>query len=296
MAIIDYHSIKSLTYAKLKPCSRILIPVLSCLCDDWDGSLSPEHSKHHILAMYSGLSISSIQAALQELREKDIISTLTQRGKPASIQYIPATILSAKSEKHRQRLPISYQKVGNGYRPNPPKIPPQTPAPTGEKENGKNLALNDSPKIKEQQPTDVAFLNNQFLNKQDPKIVLLAELIGHALVKQKMAQKGSAFVVDLLKAISGRKGEIDDPAAYFVSCCTKDIIPWTRKQKAKSLAKEKRQQRELYEEANAQRWERHTHSVITDQDNPEVQARIKVHQQNLWAILGEPEVVHNPPA
>lgn len=280
MAIIDYHSIKSLIFAKLSRSSRILIPVLSCLCDDWDGSLSREHSKHHILAMYSGLSIASIKRALKELKEKGIISIETQSGKPASIQYIPQLNLSAKTQKGSSQRPTSEQEVAHDELPLLEKIPPQTPPDKEPEADGMSFAPNDS----------------SLFNKQQPKILAITDLVGHTLVKQKIGEKGSAFVVGVLKAMSGRNGEIQDPPAYFVSCCSKDVIPWTRAQKAEARATQKRQRRELYQEAADQRWERERQSVITEQNDPEVQARVQAIQATFLESMGEPEVVHNPPA
>lgn len=275
MAIIDYHSIKSLIFAKLTKPSRILIPVLSCLCDDWDGSLSPEHSKHHILAMYSGLGIASIKRALKELQEKDIIFTQTQQGKPASIYYIPQFQLSAKNSKHSSQRATFPLNIAHSELPFLEKTPPQTPINTEPDKAGTILPLNDSPKS----------LKN---NKQ-------TAIVPRSLIKTWWPIKGPKFVMSVLREMEKKNGEIKDPAAYFATCCKKGWIPTSRKRDAELAAEAAREERTLYEEANAQRWEREKQSIMAEHDDPEVRARIQIIQDNFLQTMGEPERVHNPP-
>jgi len=300
--------------------------------------------------MYAGLAVRSIQTALQELHEKDIVSIETQRGRPASIQYLPQLKLSRKNSKGPKQLPLSHGhetaealyevgngcrsiqgKVGNGCRSSSEKILPQTPADKEPVSDGTPLALNDSPKIfkKQQQgelpwsmlpqsEKDSFLLSTQYL-KDHPDLLDYADLVGHSLVKQKIGEKGSAFVVSVLKAMAGRNGSIDDPAAYFASCCSRGFVPWSRAQKAETLATDKREERLAREEADRERWEQETESVLAEQDDPEAQARIKATQAAFWEKMGDyrppediakfaekaeanfletigvPERVHNPP-
>lgn len=295
MAIIDYHSIKSGIFAKLTKSSKILIPVLSCLCDDWDGSLSPEHSKHHILALYAGLSISSIQRALKELQEKGIIAIETQSGRPASIQYLPQLKLSAKNQKDssptapanigsyhwwnelhndqkpRSQLPTSQLNLGHSDRPLLEKIPPQTPPDKEPVSVGTLPAPNDSPKS----------LNN----KQ-------TALVPRSLIKTWWPLKGPKFVMSVLREMEKKNGEIKDPAAYFVTCCKNNWVPSSKKAERELAAEAAREERTLYEEAERQRWEREKQSVITEQADPDAQERIKAIQKDFWENMGD----YRPPA
>ena len=274
MAIIPYHSIRSLIFAKLTRSSRILIPVLSCLCDDWDGSLSPEHSKHHVLAMYAGLGVASIKRALKELSEKGIITTQTQQGKPASIYYTPQVELSAKTSKHSSQRATFSLNIAQSELPFPAKIPPQTPTPVSEKQPGTILPLNDSPK--------------SLKNKQ-------TALVPRSLIRTWWPIKGPKFVMSVLREMEKKNGEVKDPAAYFATCCKNGWVP-TSKQRERELAAEAaREERTLYEQAGAERWEREKQSIMAEHDDPELQARIRTIQNDFLEKMGESERVHNPP-
>lgn len=276
MAIIDYHSIKSLKFAKLSRSSRILIPVLSCLCDDWDGSISRENSKHHVLAMYAGLSIASIKRALKELKANAIISIQTQSGRPASIQYLPQLKLSAKMQRSSQRPTyLAHSEL-------PLRFPEATLTPVDKEPVSYG--------------TDVAELtssNQRLKNRQAPDI---ADLVGHALVKRWIGLRTGDFVTSVLLNMGKKNGEIQDYPGYFVSCCRNNWVPSSKKAEREAAAEAARQERTLYEEAETQRWERIRQSVITEESDPEAQARIRNIQETFLQTLGEPEVVHNPPA
>jgi len=274
MAIIDYHSVKSLIFASLKPCSRILIPVLSCLCDDWDGSLSPEHSKHEVLALYSGLATSSVKVALHELHDKGIISIDAKRGRPASIQYIPQLKLSAKGSRSSA---ILHQKVADNRLPLFSKESPQNPVIPGQNQNGKILALNDSPK--------------RF--KKQTQTIVPADLVGHSLVKHWIAIKGGHFVTSVLVEMGKKNGEIQDHSAYFVSCCRNGWIPTTIKAARERKEKEKRKKRQEREREEKIHWQETCQTVQAEQNDPAVQSRISKVCDDFLADLGVDH--HNPP-
>ena len=273
MAIIDYHSIKSLTFAKLTRSSRILIPVLSCLCDDLDGSLSKEHSKHHVLALYSGLATSSVKIALQELSRSNIISIQTTTGHPAAIIYIPAATLNLTS-RNSLASRSSATQLADSQLPLYPETPPQTPEDKEPDSVGTPFALNDSPK--------------SLKNKQ-------TALVPRSLIRTWWPIKGPKFVMSVLTEMEKKNGEIKDPAAYFASCCKNGWIPTSKKAEKEAAAEAAREKRTLYEQAEQQRWERIRQSVITEEADPDAQERIKAIQDNFWKIIGEPERVHNPP-
>jgi hypothetical protein len=274
MAIIDYHSIKSLIFANLTKSSRILIPVLSCLCNDFDGSLSKEHSKHDALAMYAGLATSSVKIALKELHEKGIISIHTTIGHPAAIIYIPAATLPLTS-KNLLASRSSATQLADNQLPLYPETPPQTPKDKEPETVGTQVAERTS--------------SNERLKKQ-------TALVPRSLIKTWWRIKGPKFVMSVLSEMEKKNGEIKDPAAYFATCCKKGWVPTSKKAEREAAAEAAREDRTLYEEAQRQRWERHCQSVITEEADPETQARIRTIQETFLETMGEPEVVHNPPA
>ena len=177
IAIIDYHAIRSRQYAQLLPSARILIPVLSILCDRWCGAITPENSKATTLGKYAGLGAKAVRAGLLGLDSAGVITSERQSGRPPSIQYLPPLHVARKNPSHLgHKDPPSLGKLGHkdppprsirsttsvikihdlGHKdpPQSPKKAPQTPAATGENADGKVLALNCLNSFKQEQQQD----------------------------------------------------------------------------------------------------------------------------------------------
>lgn len=285
MAIIDYNSIHSGAYAKLSLSAKALIPVLSTLCDDWSGALSPEDSKHARLAALSGLSVKSVKRALPALAATDIISIVTQSGKPASIQYLPQVRFSKqggvnstpRSQSPTTQVTESYQ-VGHYDLPPIDDNQPQTPTVTAQNKNGKNVALNNRSNngLKQQQPASASQNGTSAASK-----------VRESLIKHMRKEHGYRLVNDILDAMKFLNGEVENPNAFFNYFCSRGIVPTYKSIQERKKAIEAAQRRQDAQ-AEAQRsFNAKVEEFKRERADREAQARVKKHQEEIAAILAD---------
>ena len=266
MAIIDYHLVQNGLYAKLSPSSRILIPVLSTLCDNYTGEIPAKQARASYLALKAGLTPKSVRAALKELAQDSykIVALKTTIGHPPSIQYRPVIRLA---KQNNAGSVTNTDLLGNHYRASTESTTPENPQELAETQSSEEMA------------------QSLLFFKQPVKLTTTGLPVPKMLIKSMIQRYGSEVVV---KVISGMEkkiaaGEnIDNPGAYFRKCC---LNGWEPSSKA-IQEKEKRTEREAREKERQERQrqlhDEHSQRVAQEQADPDTMARIKAVQNSFW--------------
>lgn len=255
MAIIDYSDILNLGYAKLSLPAKALIPVLATLADKNTGLLPQRFSKLDVLATFTGISRSAIQQALLLLDKTKRISYSPLHGHPARILYQPISNFSSHAGEVR---PTSLERYDVPLQTELTLSPEQPPKP---------------PEQERQDPCSNTSLK-QFKTTTDsiPKRVLRDMILNY----------GATVVVSVLSGMKKMEGTIDNPAAYFRKCCLENWVPTNKKIRLEEAARVRLQiQNEAQEHQNRER-DAHHRRIEAENDDPDVQDKIKRVQQQFW--------------
>ncbi len=276
MAIIDYHLVQNGLYAKLSPSSRILIPVLSTLCDNYTGEIPAKQAKASYLALKAGLTSKSVRAALKELAKDQykIVALEMGSGRISSIQYRPVVRL-AKQNSTKQvtstalpSKPVTItEQTGNHYRFNSDLFLSETPPESAETQPSPNLA------------SDLLFLNNRF------KLTTTDLPVPKMLIKAMISRHGSEVVVKVISGMEKKFAageEIDNPGAYFRKCCLNGWEPSSKAiQEKEKLAERKAREKERQEKQDQDR-QAMAAQIEEERNDPERMARVAAIQAEFW--------------
>lgn len=253
MAFIDYHHIWSGNFAKLKPSSKILLHVISGICNGITGEFF--HSVE-TLAHLAGISQRSVQYALHELQSQDppIISREPRPGHSDEKVHLPTLRFTQNA--------FSGQERGATDAPGA-----ATDAPEG---CNHFTPLNNNP------------------NNKDLKTTA-AHRIAPALIAAMTEQYGASIVQKVVVAMRSMDGEVENANAYFRRCCQRGWIPTSSKAKKKAQDEERKKAAQDRREERRQEQERREEQFRRESQDPEVQARIKLEMDKIFALLEEPE-------
>ncbi len=266
MAIIDYHLVQNGLYAKLSPSSRILIPVLSTLCDNYTGEIPAQQARASYLALKAGLTPKSVRAALKELAQDTykIVALKTTPGHPPSIQYRPVVRLA------KQESPGSVtitDQLGNGYRASSDITTPEIPQEPAETQPSEEMA------------------QSLLFFKQPDKLTTTGLPVSKMLIKSMISRHGSEVVVKVIsgmekKIAAGEK--IDNPGAYFRKCCLNGWEPSSKAiQEKEKLAERKAREKEQQEKQDQDR-QAMAAQIEEERNDPEKMAKVAAIQAKFW--------------
>ena len=127
----------------------------------------------------------------------------------------------------------------------------------------------------------IPFPNKQDLNKQDLTTTysdkLLSELIGE-YGKEKVFE--NAVAVLKLKGVKNKE-------AYLRASLKGGYVPLSQKQKEKETAEQRRLENEKRQKQKLSEWEKHVEQVKREENDPEIQARIKAEFERMNRMFND---------
>lgn len=256
MAIIDYSDVLNLGYAKLSLPAKALIPVLATLADKTTGLLPQRFSKLNVLATFAGISRSATQAALLLLDKTKRISYSRAQGHPARILYQPISNFSSRAGEVR---PTSLERYVIPPQPELTLSPDQPPSP---------------PEQERQEPC---------LNSSLKQFKTTTDSIPRGVLRDMILDYGATVVVSVLSGMKKMEGSIDNPAAYFRKCCLENWVPTNKKIRDEEAARVRIKRRDELQEERDRETDAHHRRIEAENDDPDIQDRIKRVQQQFWA-------------
>jgi hypothetical protein len=243
MAFIDYTFIWSGKFAQLKPSSRILLHVITAVCNDKTGEF---YHGVETLAHLSGLSERATRYALRELESHDppIISAQLRPGKPDLKVHLPTV-------RHCHQ---------RGATDAPPVLRGATDAPRG--------ANNDTRGGQQMPPK-----NNK--EQQELKTTTAADRISPDLIKSMTDIYGADIVSRVVVAMQSMDGEVRNANAYFRVCCEKNWTPTSKKARQKEEQKARKEAARERQEQEDREWQETRDQVLREAEDPEAQERIQ---------------------
>lgn len=259
MAIIDYADVRSLRYAKLTPSAKALIPVLATLADNVTGQLSKNDSKINTLKTYAGLSRTATRAALRKLKKSKIISLEHSQGQTAEITYLPIAHFTANSPD--PNLTNEWSRHSHSL---------------VKLENEKNAVdpRHDTPESERQLPCSL----NTVLNTKTTTGPALSKM----LIKEMIAKHGSSVVVSIISGMEKMQKDdpqaIQNPGAYFRTCCEENWIPTSKAIQEKKLLQESREKARAAQDTADLEHEKRRQTIEAERNDPETMKRIEAYQ------------------
>lgn len=258
MAIIDYSDVLNLGYAKLSLPAKALIPVLATLADKKTGLLPERFSKLDTLATFAGISRRATQIALQLLGDTKRISISLVHGHPAQILYQPIAQFSSRAGEAPR---ASLERHDVPLQPELTLSPDQPPEP---------------PEPERQEPC---------LNSSLKQFKTTTDSIPKGVLRDMLLRYGATVVVSVLSGMKNMEGEIANPAAYFRKCCQENWVPSNKKIRDEEAARVRIKRRDELQEERNRETDAHHRRIEAENDDPDVQDRIKRLQQQLWTNL-----------
>lgn len=94
---------------------------------------------------------------------------------------------------------------------------------------------------------------------------------------------GATVVVSVLSGMKKMEGSIDNPAAYFRKCCLENWVPTNKKIRDEEAARVRIKRRDELQEERDRETDAHHRRIEAENDDPDIQDRIKRVQQQFWA-------------